>query len=100
MTECPLISRGKRGDNVKKSVGKLLPNMTAKVVDPNGHNVGPNTPGELYIRCCSQTKILKTLSEQTMFHVAIFLSSRIRIHHDPNFSKKYGDKYTLRIYLV
>ena len=52
------------------------------------------------IYSCNQTKMLKSLSEQTMFHVAIFLSSRIRIHHDPNFSKKYGDKYTLRIYLV
>ena len=52
------------------------------------------------IYSCNQTKMLKSLFEQTMFHVAVFLSSRIRIHHDPNFSKKYGDKYTLRIYLV
>ena len=66
MTECPLISRGKRGDNVKKSVGKLLPNMTARVVDPNGHNVGPNTPGELYIRCSSE-KILKMAKKKYFF---------------------------------
>ena len=50
MTECPVICRSKKEDKVGNSVGKLLSNMTARVVDPNGRNVGPNTPGELYIR--------------------------------------------------
>ena len=50
MTECPVISRSKKGDKIVKSVGKMLSNMTARVVDSNGRNVGPNTPGELYIR--------------------------------------------------
>ena len=50
MTECPLVTRSKKGDVVRTTVGKLLPNMTGRVVDTEGRNVGPNTPGELYIR--------------------------------------------------
>ena len=50
MTECPLVTRSKKGDVVRTTVGKLLPNMTGRVVDTEGRNVGPNTPGELYLR--------------------------------------------------
>ena len=50
MTECPVVARSKKGDLPGQSVGKMLSNMTARVVGPDGHDVGPNTPGELYIR--------------------------------------------------
>ena len=50
MTECPIVTRSKKGDLAGTSVGKLMANMTARVVDPEGRNVGPNTPGELYLR--------------------------------------------------
>ena len=50
MTECPIVTRSKKGDLAGTSVGKLLANMTARVVDTEGRNVGPHTPGELYLR--------------------------------------------------
>lgn len=50
MTECPVVARSKKGDKAGHSVGKMLSNMTGRVVGPTGSNLGPNTPGELYIR--------------------------------------------------
>ncbi|KAF2134674.1 acetyl-CoA synthetase-like protein [Dothidotthia symphoricarpi CBS 119687] len=32
------------------SVGKLFPNMTAKYMSPSNHELGPGTPGELWLR--------------------------------------------------
>ena len=53
MTEAPLVCRSTRDrpEDKRASVGKLVSNITAKVVDiDNNKSLGPNKPGELLIK--------------------------------------------------
>jgi len=53
MTEAPLVCRSTkdRPEDKRASVGKLVSNLTAKVVDIDTNtSLGPNTPGELLIK--------------------------------------------------